>query len=163
MLTRRALLGHCVGIAAATLSAVATAQPTTAFDHSYSAWDALLKKHVRWMPDNKQSRVDYGMLVASRTALKKILDEWSAVPASSFAAFSREQQMAFLINAYNGFTLELILGKYPDLKSIKELATWFRAHGRRSSSSCWTGSATWTGSNMSNCGRNMPTRASTPP
>ena len=28
--------------------------------------------------------------------------------------------MAFLINAYNGFTVELILTKYPDLKSIRD-------------------------------------------
>ena len=31
--------------------------------------------------------------------------------------------MAFLINAYNAFTVELILTKYPDLKSIKELGS----------------------------------------
>lgn len=35
--------------------------------------------------------------------------------------WSKPQQMAFLINAYNAFTVELILTKYPDLKSIKDL------------------------------------------
>ncbi|MEO6626797.1 MAG: DUF547 domain-containing protein [Burkholderiaceae bacterium] len=43
--------------------------------------------------------------------------------AAAFAAFSREQQMAFLVNAYNGFTVELILTRYPDLKSIKDLGS----------------------------------------
>ena len=33
--------------------------------------------------------------------------------------------MAFLINAYNAFTVELILTKYPDLKSIKDLGSLF--------------------------------------
>ena len=23
------------------------------FDHSYSGWDALTKKHVKWLPDTK--------------------------------------------------------------------------------------------------------------
>ena len=31
--------------------------------------------------------------------------------------------MAFLINAYNAFTVELILTRYPDLKSIKDLGS----------------------------------------
>src|SRR5512134_858177 len=41
----------------------AFAQP---FDHSYGAWDALLTKHVKWLPDNKQSRVDYAAFQADR-------------------------------------------------------------------------------------------------
>ncbi len=102
---------------------LAQAQPAGPVDHGYAAWDALLKKHVRWLPDNKQSRVDYKAFQADRAGLKKILAEWSAVTAAGFAAFSREQQMAFLINAYNGFTVELILSKYPDLKSIKDLGS----------------------------------------
>jgi hypothetical protein len=32
-----------------------------------------------------------------------------------------------LINAYNGFTLELILTKYPDLKSIKDLGSFVQS------------------------------------
>jgi Protein of unknown function, DUF547 len=97
------------------------AQPGGAFDHGYTAWEALLRKHVRWLSDNKQSRVDYRGLLAERDALRQVLTSWSAVSAAAFAGFSREQQMAFLINAYNGFTVELILTRYPDLKSIKDL------------------------------------------
>jgi hypothetical protein len=40
------------------------------FDHGHAAWDTLLKKHVRWLPDNKQSRVDYAGFQADRAALK---------------------------------------------------------------------------------------------
>jgi len=101
----------------------ATPVATPALDHNYAAWDALLKKHVKWLADNKQSRVDYKGFTADRAALQKVLAEWSAVTAAQFAAFSREQQMAFLINAYNGFTIELILTKYPNLKSIKDLGS----------------------------------------
>ncbi len=99
------------------------AQNSAGFDHGYPGWDALLKKHVKWAPDNKQSRVDYKGFAADRGALQKVLAEWSAVTPAAFGAFSRDQQMAFLINAYNGFTVELILTKYPNLKSIKDLGS----------------------------------------
>lgn len=102
-------------------------QQTSAFDHAYAGLDALLKKHVRWLPDGKQSRVDYKSMSADRAALQKLLADWSAVSATAFAGFSREQQMAFLINSYNGFTLELILTKYPDLKSIKDLGSFVQS------------------------------------
>lgn len=98
-----------------------------AFDHAYSAWDALLKKHVRWLPDNKQSRVAYAGMAADREALKVVLDGLSALTPASFAGFSRTQQMAFLINAYNAFTIDLVLTEYPKLKSIKDLGSIVRS------------------------------------
>ena len=101
------------------------AQPAGAFDPNYSAWNALLIKHVKWLPDNKQSRVDYKGFAADRAALQKVLAEWSAVTPAAFAALSKPDQMAFLINAYNGFTVELILTQFPDLKSIKDIGSVF--------------------------------------
>lgn len=94
-------------------------------DHRYVAWEALLERHVRWLPDQAQTRVDYAGLARERAALQQVLAQWSAVRAAEFDAFTREQQMAFLINAYNGFTLELILTRWPDLKSIKDLGSFF--------------------------------------
>ena len=58
-LQRRATLK---ALAAGPFLAAATssdAQSLPPLDTGYSAWDALLKKHVQWLPDNKQSRVDY--------------------------------------------------------------------------------------------------------
>jgi hypothetical protein len=105
------------------LSGLAQAQ----FDHGHSAWDGLLKKHVRWLPDNKQSRVDYAAFKTDRAALKTVLDGLSAVPKAEFDKWPREQRMAFLINAYNAFTVELILTRYPDLKSIKDLGSFVQS------------------------------------
>jgi Protein of unknown function, DUF547 len=99
------------------------AQNSGLFDATYAAWDALLKKHVRWLPDQRQSRVDYRGLAQDRADLKKLLDSWSAVSQAAFDGWSREAQMAFLINAYNGFTIELILTRYPNLKSVKDLGS----------------------------------------
>jgi hypothetical protein len=121
MLTRRYLLLFAA-------AAVATTPPLraqTTFDHGHALWDGLVKKHVRWLPDGAQSRVDYAGFAADRAALKKLLDGFSRVTRAEFDAFSRAQQMAFLINAYNAFTVELILTKWPDLKSIKDLGSLF--------------------------------------
>ena len=100
-------------------------------DTRYEAWDTLLRRHVRWLPGDKQSRVDYRGLQTERGALKAVLTEWSALSATQFAALSRAEQMVFLINAYNGFTLELVLGKYPDLKSIKDLGSFVQSAWKR--------------------------------
>lgn len=93
------------------------------FDHQYAAWDVLLKKHVRWLSDNKQSRVNYKAFAADKAEFKKVLDAFSAVPRADFDKWTREQQMVFLTNAYNAFTIQHILSKYPDLKSIKDLGS----------------------------------------
>ncbi len=97
------------------------------FDHGYSTWDGLVKRHVKWLPDNKQSRVDYDAFRADRKALQQVLGDLSAVSPQIFQSWPRAQQMAFLINAYNAFTIELILTRYPDLKSIKDLGSLFQS------------------------------------
>lgn len=110
---------HLMLLAALLVGSSAWAQ----FDPGHAGWDALLKKHVRWLPDGKQSRVDYDGFKADRAALKQVLTAMSAVPPAEFERWPREQQMAFLVNAYNAFTVELILTRWPDLKSIKDLGT----------------------------------------
>lgn len=111
-------------IAVLAVFTTATAVFAQSFDHNYAAYDAQLKKHVKFLPDGKQSRVNYKGLAAERAELTKTLDSFSAVTPAQFATFSKEQQMAFLINAYNAFTIELILTKYPDVKSIKDLGSF---------------------------------------
>ncbi len=97
------------------------------FDHGHAAWDSLVKSHVKWLPDNKQSRVDYAAFQRDRPALKQVLDSYSAVSRKEFDSWSKPQRMAFLINAYNAYTVELILTRYPDLKSIKDLGSVFQS------------------------------------
>ena len=93
------------------------------FDHSHKAWDALLKKNVVVLQDGKASQVRYAGL--ERPVLKQYLGSLSAVKAEEFAAWSRAQQMAFLINAYNAFTVEKILMRYPDIRSIWDFGKFF--------------------------------------
>ncbi len=94
-----------------------------AFDHS--AFDALLKKNVVQLDGGKASQVKYADFAKDRAQFKAYLDSISKVPAAEFKTWNKNEQLAFLINAYNAYTIELILTKYPDLKSIKDLGTTF--------------------------------------
>jgi hypothetical protein len=95
------------------------------FDHEHDTWNLLLKEYVRWNPDHTASKVDYGQFKRNPVPLDQYLEKLSAVSRAEFNSFNRDQQLAFLINAYNAFTVKLILTKYPDLKSIKELGSFF--------------------------------------
>ena len=59
-------------------------------DHNYTFWESQLKKHVKWLPDNKQSRVNYKGFAADRAELKKVLDSFSAVSKADFDKFHCE-------------------------------------------------------------------------
>lgn len=95
------------------------------FDHTYAAWTALLKKNVLVIGEGKASQVRYAEFAKDRSALKAYLSSVEQVPEADFKGWSKPQQMAFLINAYNAFTIEKILTRYPDLKSIKDLGGVF--------------------------------------
>jgi hypothetical protein len=94
-----------------------------AFDHTHPQWDALTKKHVVWLPGGHASQVDYRGFQADRPALKRYLDTLSAVSQSEYEGWSKPEKLAFLLNAYNAFTVELILTEYPKLKSIRDLGS----------------------------------------
>ena len=121
------LLTALAGCALLPMAALAQNSTDQAFDHQYSDWNALLKKHVKWLADGKQSRVNYRGFAADRAALKAVLAAMSGVPQAAFDGWRKAEQMAFLINAYNAFTVELILTKYPNLKSIKDLGSLFQS------------------------------------
>jgi hypothetical protein len=95
-----------------------------AFDHSHAQWEALAKKHVVWLPDGHASQADYKGFQADRAALKGYLDSLSSVPQGEYDAWNRQQKLAFLLNAYNAFTVDLILTEYPNLKSIRDLGSF---------------------------------------
>ena len=114
-----------LGLLAAGLLGAAAAAPAAAqaFDHSHAAWTALLKKHVVLLGGGKASQLRYAGMAAERASLKAYTDSLSAVGSAAFNGFSKPQQMAFLINAYNAFTVELILTRYPQLASIRDLGS----------------------------------------
>ena len=90
------------------------------FDHSHAAWTALTKKHVVLVDGGKASQVRYGEFAKDRPALKAYLDALAKVTEVEFKAWNKNQQLAFLMNVYNAWTVELILTRYPNLKSIRD-------------------------------------------
>jgi hypothetical protein len=101
-----------------------------AFDHAHSAWNQLVGRHVVVLEGGKASKVRYAAFAKDRAALKAYLDSLSAVNKSEFDGWSKAERLAFLINAYNAFTIELILRSYPDVGSIRDLGNIFRSPWR---------------------------------
>ncbi len=95
------------------------------FDHAHKAWGDLLKKHVKYVQNGNASKVDYAGFMKDRAALKAALDTYSKVPKADFDQWPKPQQQAFLMNAYNAFTIEKILTRYPGIKSIRDFGTVF--------------------------------------
>lgn len=93
------------------------------FDHV--RWDTLLKAHVYPIKGDGVTVVDYQGMSEDRQILTQYLSELFAVSQTQFDAWSEQEQLAFLINAYNAWTVELILTAWPNLESIKELGGLF--------------------------------------
>jgi len=89
------------------------------FDQSHALFESVLKSDV------KNARVNYAALKAHPQELDRFLDQVAAVGESEFKRWTEKQQIAFLINAYNAYTLRLILDHYP-VKSIKDIGTLFK-------------------------------------
>ena len=95
------------------------------FDHDHKAWATLLKKHVVLIDGGKASQVRYAGFIQDRAALKAYLAGLSNVTQAEFSAWNKARQMAFLINAYNAFTVEKILTRFPDIQSIWDFGKIF--------------------------------------
>lgn len=127
MRTFKHRIGSCLRVIVLALPILLPNLAHAAFDHSHGAWDALVKQHVKWLPGGHASQADYRGFQSDRNALKSYLGSLSAVPRSEYDAWTKPQKLAFLINAYNAFTVELILTEYPELKSIRDLGSFLRS------------------------------------
>ncbi len=89
------------------------------FDQTHGLLNNVLTEYV------KDARVDYAALKAHPQDLNRYLDQVAAVNKAEFKKWSEPEQIAFLSNAYNAYTLRLIIGHYP-LKSIKDIGSFFK-------------------------------------
>ncbi|XDD48312.1 DUF547 domain-containing protein [Leptospira sp. WS39.C2] len=86
------------------------------FDHKHSVWDSLLKKHV------KNGFVSYKGFISDASLLNGYLDNLTKVTDNQYQTFSEKEKLSFLINAYNAFTVKLILDHYP-VESITDIGS----------------------------------------
>jgi hypothetical protein len=92
------------------------AQAMAAGDIDNRLYADLLKKHV------KNEKVNYDGFKTDEAQLDSYLAILSHTDVKSL---SRNSRFAFYINAYNAFTIKLVLTKYPGINSIKEIGSFF--------------------------------------
>ena len=86
-------------------------QAQNKFDHSF--WDQILKLNV-----TKEGFVDYEGIMKDSSLLYNYFQELSYNPPKDY--WTREEKMAYWINAYNAYTIKLVIDSYP-IKSIQEI------------------------------------------
>nr|WP_099564595.1 DUF547 domain-containing protein [Gaetbulibacter sp. 4G1] len=89
---------------------------TKRFITTHQLWDELLSKHI-----SDKGNVNYKSF---KNEHKKLLDYINVLnltfSSDDFRTFSKEDKLAYWINAYNAMTIDLILRNYP-IKSIKDI------------------------------------------
>jgi hypothetical protein len=84
-------------------------------DHDHAAWTAILQRWAR------NGGMAYAALKREgKPQLSAYLDTLSAACADDYRTWTRAQRLAFWINAYNAFTVKLILDHYP-ITSIRRI------------------------------------------
>jgi hypothetical protein len=104
------LVLFCMVTGAADLQSLASTE--TAVDNSI--YGELLKKYVR------DGKVDYAGFKTEEAKLNQYLKVLEKIDPDSL---SRDEQYAFYANAYNAWTIKLILSGYPGVTSIKDLGS----------------------------------------
>lgn len=90
------------------------------FDHAI--WDNLLREHVHMTQQEHTSRVNYSGFALYHGLLSKYLSQLSQVKKSDFSNWNKAEQLAFLINAYNAFTIEMMLRSYSSIATVRAYA-----------------------------------------
>lgn len=110
----RLLFFFSISLILATLCRI---QQPSAAGADHEIWAGLLKKHVR------QTGVDYAGFKSDEDRLDQYL---KLLEHTDSKTLSRDGQFAYYINAYNAWTIKLILSAYPGVASIKDLGTFFK-------------------------------------
>lgn len=112
-----------VRIAFAFLLVLLAAHPVQASAFDHGSWHELLHRHVVELGGAEATQVDYGGLTRDRAQLGKYLAATSAVARADFDRWPAPEQLAFLINAYNAWTVDLIPRGNPTIASIRDLGS----------------------------------------
>lgn len=101
---------------------IASPSPTSnqpvvaAVPFSDAAYAHILDRYV-----NSNGLVDYQGLQANAESLKAFNESLGTVAPKTYASWSDAEKIAFLINAYNAFTLESIIDQNPLKDSIRDI------------------------------------------
>jgi hypothetical protein len=102
-----------------TLAVIAALAPAARAAVSHEPFDAILKKHV------KRGRVDYeGIKRESRAALDGYV---KALGKARLAGASRNEKLAFYLNAYNALVIKSVVDRLP-VESVMKVPGFFKRH-----------------------------------
>jgi len=90
--------------------------PITAsvFDQTHEEWNKVLQEYV------KDGRVNYQGLKTKPIGFNRYIAQLASVKKADFDDWTKEEKLAYWINAYNAYTVKAILDNYP-VKSIKDI------------------------------------------
>lgn len=92
---------------------------------THDDWNLLLKQHVTALPGGHATAVNYQGMARDKAQLTGYLARLAQVQQGEFDRWPTAVQLAFLINAYNAGTVDLVLSGYPGVTSIKDLGSLF--------------------------------------
>ncbi len=107
------------------LSLFVQANSVLAFDHSHKAWNEILKIYQLQNGTVKYKKLKEDTLKDPSHPFNLYLKSLESLTFEAYENLDTKTQMAFLINAYNAFTIKLILDHYP-IKSIKKIGNLFK-------------------------------------
>jgi hypothetical protein len=117
------LVGACIGLCACggredtPTQAQAAAVPSRP---EHTLFDEILRAHVQ------RGLMDYRDLKAKDAGkLQQYLQQLAAADPTRFA--SRDDELAFWLNAYNAGVISKVLARYPDIKSVMDVKGFFDA------------------------------------
>jgi hypothetical protein len=90
------------------------------FDHQHTLLGNVLTQFVHKIENSQSTAVDYQGLKKSPQDLLSYLKQLEGLNKAEYQKFTKDQKLAFWINAYNAYTLKLIIDHYPII-SIKDI------------------------------------------
>jgi hypothetical protein len=112
----------CVNSSETTQANPTDTQTVVNLPFSYDDYTNLLKTYV-----NEGGLVNYQGLQANRQSLDRFITAIASVTPETYQSWDENTKLAFLINAYNAFTLQSIIDQNPLKKSIKDISgVWSR-------------------------------------
>ena len=108
--------------------------PSGPFDHQHTLFDKVVTTYV------KDGLVNYRALKNNQETLDRYLESLAKVNHKQYEEWTRQQKLAFWINAYNAFTIKVILNHYPVTRSwFADLFHRYPANSIRQIRGVWKG------------------------